>query len=88
MLVLIGIIVFVLETVETTDADEQFDLPPPMNLSELENMSAAQKRMASMLEAAALMEMEIEYVDIDQYDDTEIITTIVTAPKNMIVTLG
>lgn len=40
----------VVETIEFTEADEQMELPPPMSLSELENMSLAQKRMNAMIE--------------------------------------
>lgn len=39
-----------METIEFTEADEQMELPPPMSLSELENMSLAQKRMNAMVE--------------------------------------
>jgi splicing factor 3A subunit 1 len=62
----------VVETVEFTDSDEQSDLPPPMSLSELENMSLAQKRMASMPEAThmnAQAGTEVDDVDMDQSDD-------------------
>lgn len=38
----------VVETVEFTAEDEKMNLPPPMSLSELENMSLAQRRMASL----------------------------------------
>lgn len=56
----------VVETVEFTEADEQMELPPPMSLSELENMSLAQKRMNAMAETmqeeeekAGDMEMDV-----------------------------
>lgn len=39
-----------METVEFNEADDQMDLPPPMSLSELENMSLAQKRMNALVE--------------------------------------
>ena len=42
----------IVETVEFTEADDQMDLPPPMSLSELENMSLAQKRMNAMIQPA------------------------------------
>jgi splicing factor 3A subunit 1 len=61
-----------------------------MSLSELENMSLAQKRMASMPEAAAPMnnnKMETEDVDMDQSDDEGAPTTAtVTAPKIPVTT--
>lgn len=37
-----------METVEFTEADETIDLPPPMSIMELENMTLAQKKMASV----------------------------------------
>ncbi|KAI9012536.1 Pre-mRNA splicing factor PRP21 like protein-domain-containing protein [Phycomyces nitens] len=66
----------IVETVEFTDSDEQADLPPPMSLSELENMSLAQKRLAAMPEPvqedkAGDMEMDIDDVDMDEDDDDE-----------------
>lgn len=36
-------------TVELTETDAHIDLPPPMSLREMENMSMAQKRMAAMI---------------------------------------
>lgn len=36
-------------TVELTETDEHVDLPPPMSLREVENMSMAQKRMAALI---------------------------------------
>lgn len=36
-------------TVELTETDAHIDLPPPMSLREVRNMSMAQKRMASMI---------------------------------------
>jgi len=36
-------------TVELTETDAHVDLPPPMSLREVENMSMAQKRMAAMI---------------------------------------
>ncbi|KAI8990103.1 Pre-mRNA splicing factor PRP21 like protein-domain-containing protein [Pilobolus umbonatus] len=62
----------VVETVEFTEADENADLPPPMSLSELENMSLAQKRMASMVEPVQFdtkVEMEVDDVDMDESDE-------------------
>lgn len=38
----------IVETVEFTEADETIDLPPPMSIMELENMTLAQKKMASV----------------------------------------
>ncbi|KAL7312060.1 SF3a splicing factor complex subunit [Mucor circinelloides] len=63
----------VVETVEFTDADEQTELPPPMSLSELENMSLAQKRLAAMpteaLPQSGQTPAEPEDVDMDESDD-------------------
>ncbi|GAN07071.1 splicing factor 3A subunit 1 [Mucor ambiguus] len=61
----------VVETVEFTDADEQAELPPPMSLSELENMSLAQKRLAAMPTEALSQQTpaEPEDVDMDESDD-------------------
>lgn len=64
----------IVETVEFTDLDEQSELPPPMSLSELENMSLAQKRLASMPEEVVINKnngkpAEGEDVDMDQSDD-------------------
>ncbi|KAF1806424.1 Pre-mRNA splicing factor PRP21 like protein-domain-containing protein [Mucor lusitanicus] len=62
----------VVETVEFTDADEQAELPPPMSLSELENMSLAQKRLAAMPTEALSQQQtpaEPEDVDMDESDD-------------------
>jgi splicing factor 3A subunit 1 len=59
------------ETVEFTDADEQADLPAPMSLSELENMSLAQKRLAAMPDEAlpTPQSQQPEDVDMDQSDE-------------------
>ncbi|CAO3637828.1 unnamed protein product [Mucor hiemalis] len=62
----------IVETVEFTDVDEQSELPPPMSLSELENMSLAQKRMASMPEEVIINNnkpIDTEDVDMDESDD-------------------
>ncbi|KAL0097763.1 Pre-mRNA splicing factor PRP21 like protein-domain-containing protein [Phycomyces blakesleeanus] len=66
----------IVETVEFTDSDEQADLPPPMSLSELENMSLAQKRLAAMPEPiqedkTGDMEMDIDDVDMEEDDDDD-----------------
>ncbi|CAO1626470.1 unnamed protein product [Jaminaea pallidilutea] len=49
----------VVSTVEVTEADAHIDLPVPMSLREVESMTMAQKRMASMI-------MEEEAVDEDE----------------------
>ncbi|CEP09106.1 hypothetical protein [Parasitella parasitica] len=63
----------IVETVEFTDADEQADLPPPMSLSELENMSLAQKRLAAMpteaMQQPGTKDVEPEDVDMEESDD-------------------
>ncbi|KAI8644082.1 Pre-mRNA splicing factor PRP21 like protein-domain-containing protein [Parasitella parasitica] len=63
----------VVETVEFTDVDEQAELPPPMSLSELENMSLAQKRLAAMpteaMQQPGIKDTEPEDVDMEESDD-------------------
>jgi splicing factor 3A subunit 1 len=49
----------VVGTVELTETDAHIDLPPPMSLRDIENMSMAQKRMAAMI-------MEVEGGDADE----------------------
>nr|CAG8507449.1 15628_t:CDS:10 [Entrophospora candida] len=49
----------IVETVEFTEADETIDLPPPMSIMELENMTLAQKKMASV----AMIESQDDKVD-------------------------
>ncbi|KAG2226097.1 hypothetical protein INT45_011714 [Circinella minor] len=66
----------IVETVEFTETDDQMDLPPPMSLSELENMSLAQKNMNSIIqptqeEKAGDVEMDIEDVDMEESDNEE-----------------
>ncbi|KAI8141428.1 Pre-mRNA splicing factor PRP21 like protein-domain-containing protein [Fennellomyces sp. T-0311] len=66
----------IVETVEFTEADDQMDLPPPMSLSELENMSLAQKRMNAMIQPAQEekpgdVEMDIEDVDMEESDNED-----------------
>ncbi|PWN39891.1 hypothetical protein IE81DRAFT_326065 [Ceraceosorus guamensis] len=39
----------VVQTVELTETDAHIDLPPPMSLRDVENMTIAQKRMAAMI---------------------------------------
>lgn len=74
----------VVETVEFTDADEQSELPPPMSLAELESMSLAQKRMASMPEAPVdNNRMDTEDVDMDQSDEETTTTIHAPAPPKM-----
>ncbi|CAG8437108.1 4206_t:CDS:2 [Diversispora eburnea] len=59
----------IVETVEFTEADETIDLPPPMSIMELENMTLAQKKMASVNiietqeDKAAEIDMEIKPPD-------------------------
>ncbi|ORZ03776.1 Pre-mRNA splicing factor PRP21 like protein-domain-containing protein [Syncephalastrum racemosum] len=65
----------VVETVEFTAADEQQDLPPPMSLSELENMTLAQKRANVIAdepeEKPGDAEMDIDDVDMEEESDQE-----------------
>ncbi|KAG9290545.1 hypothetical protein G9A89_020915 [Geosiphon pyriformis] len=66
----------IVETVEFTEADETIDLPPPMSIMELENMTLAQKRMASVVietpqdDKGAEMDMEMDD-DVDMEDDDD-----------------
>ena len=39
----------IVQTIEFTAADANSELPPPMNVQEVENMTLAQKRMAAMI---------------------------------------
>ena len=39
----------IVQTIEFTVADANSELPPPMNVQEVENMTLAQKRMAAMI---------------------------------------
>jgi splicing factor 3A subunit 1 len=39
----------VVSTIDFTDQDDLIDLPPPMSLREVENMTIAQKKMAAMI---------------------------------------
>ncbi|CAG8666978.1 4793_t:CDS:2, partial [Dentiscutata heterogama] len=66
----------IVETVEFTEADETIDLPPPMSIIELENMTLAQKKMASVNivetheDKAAEIDMEMDE-DVDMEDDED-----------------
>jgi splicing factor 3A subunit 1 len=76
----------IVETVEFTQDDEKLNLPPPMSLSELENMSLEQKRLAAMAETnqqleqtqAANDEMEVKFGCIEQVEWRTFIYQIVT----------
>ncbi|MBW0465738.1 hypothetical protein O181_005453 [Austropuccinia psidii MF-1] len=63
----------VVSTVEFTENDEVIDLPPPMSISEVENMTIAQKKMAAMLmegkEVTSITEEQLA-ID-DQTNDLE-----------------
>ncbi|CAG8575996.1 8929_t:CDS:10, partial [Racocetra fulgida] len=68
----------IVETVEFTEADETIDLPPPMSIIELENMTLAQKKMASVNivetheDKAAEIDMEMdEDVDMEEEEDDQ-----------------
>ncbi|KAI9489315.1 Pre-mRNA splicing factor PRP21 like protein-domain-containing protein [Zychaea mexicana] len=66
----------IVETVEFTETDDNMDLPPPMSLSELENMSLAEKRMNAIIQPAQEekpgdVEMDIEDVDMEESDNEE-----------------
>ncbi|KAJ3035287.1 splicing factor 3a, subunit 1 [Rhizophlyctis rosea] len=67
----------VVHTVEFTDADAAMDLPPPLNLADLANMSIAQRKAAvvfgsapAAVEDAGDMEVEMEEdEDVDMEED-------------------
>ncbi|KAI9312474.1 Pre-mRNA splicing factor PRP21 like protein-domain-containing protein, partial [Dichotomocladium elegans] len=65
----------IVETIDFTEADDQMDIPPPMSLSELENMSLAQKRMNAMAEQPQEedkpADMEMDDVDMEEESDKE-----------------
>jgi splicing factor 3A subunit 1 len=50
----------IVETVEFTQDDERLNLPPPMSLSELENMSLEQKKLAAMAESTQPVEQDVQ----------------------------
>ncbi len=54
----------VVGTVELTEADQHIDLPPPKSLREMETMTLAQKKMASMI-----MESEAAGEDIEDVEE-------------------
>ncbi|CDU23915.1 related to Splicing factor 3 subunit 1 [Sporisorium scitamineum] len=54
----------VVGTVELTEADQHIDLPPPRSLREMESMTLAQKKMASMI-----MESEAAGEDIEDVEE-------------------
>jgi splicing factor 3A subunit 1 len=49
----------VVETIEFTDVDEKMNLPPPMSIQMLQNMTLAQKRAASLFEQEKLQEEKV-----------------------------
>ncbi|ORY03634.1 hypothetical protein K493DRAFT_254090 [Basidiobolus meristosporus CBS 931.73] len=61
----------IVETVEFLEADETMELPPPMSLTELESMSLAQKKMASMFGPESTVEDKSGDVDMDMDDDVD-----------------
>jgi splicing factor 3A subunit 1 len=56
----------IVETVEFTQDDEKLNLPPPMSLSELENMSLEQKKLAAMAETTQ------QFEDVQVNDEMEV----------------
>jgi splicing factor 3A subunit 1 len=48
----------VVQTIEFTAADATSDLPPPMSIAEVENMTLAQKRMAAQIMEATAPDVE------------------------------
>ena len=50
----------VVQTIEFTAADAASELPPPMSVQEVENMTLAQKRMAAMIMETTAEEIEAQ----------------------------
>lgn len=50
----------VVQTIEFTAADAASELPPPMSVQEVENMTLAQKRMAAMIMETTAEEIEVQ----------------------------
>jgi len=48
----------IVQTIEFTSADAQSELPPPMSIAEMENMTLAQKRMAAMINESTAADVE------------------------------
>ncbi|KAG9001555.1 SF3a splicing factor complex subunit [Tulasnella sp. 427] len=48
----------IVQTIDFTSADAQSELPPPMSIAEIENMTLAQKKMAAMVMETAAPEVE------------------------------
>ncbi|KAF9036737.1 Pre-mRNA splicing factor PRP21 like protein-domain-containing protein [Panaeolus papilionaceus] len=48
----------IVQTIEFTAADANSELPPPMSLQDVENMTLAQKRMAAMINETTVDEVE------------------------------
>lgn len=66
----------VASTIEFTENDEAgiAELPPPMSLSEVENMSIAQKKMASMImegKGAEVVDAEADEAEMDMEEEEE-----------------
>ncbi|GAA5908748.1 hypothetical protein JCM6882_008195 [Rhodosporidiobolus microsporus] len=66
----------VASTIEFTENDEAgiAELPPPMSLSEVENMSIAQKKMASMImegKGAEVVDIEAEEAEMEMDEEEE-----------------
>ncbi|GBB99833.1 hypothetical protein RclHR1_03650009 [Rhizophagus clarus] len=61
----------IVETVEFTEADETIDLPPPMSIMELENMTLAQKKMASVNLVESQPDEKVGEIDMEMDDDVD-----------------
>ncbi|KAK9722296.1 SF3a splicing factor complex subunit [Basidiobolus ranarum] len=61
----------IVETVEFLEADENMEFPPPMSLTELESMTLAQKKMASMFGPEETVEDKSGDVDMEMDDDVD-----------------
>lgn len=59
----------IVETVEFTEADETIDLPPPMSIMELENMTLAQKKMASVNLVDSQPDEKVGEIDMEVCDE-------------------
>ncbi|KAM0750422.1 hypothetical protein T439DRAFT_289553 [Meredithblackwellia eburnea MCA 4105] len=63
----------IVSTLEFTEADEAglAELPPPMSLSEVENMTIAQKKMAAMIMEGKEDEIQVDEAEMEMDDDDD-----------------
>ncbi|KAF8610250.1 hypothetical protein BDV93DRAFT_517404 [Ceratobasidium sp. AG-I] len=68
----------IVQTIEFTAADATSDLPPPMSIAEVENMTLAQKRMAAQIMEATAPDVEAyraANVQMEEVEDTDMNNT-------------